>query len=46
MDVSGGMRLGGPSFRPVAQANTLGVVFTNVRAEITPEAGMYRYEYK
>ncbi|MBX3234849.1 MAG: polysaccharide biosynthesis tyrosine autokinase [Nitrospiraceae bacterium] len=29
-----------------AQANTLGVVLTNVRAEITPEAGMYRYEYK
>lgn len=29
-----------------AQANTLGVVLTNVRAEVTPEAGMYRYEYR
>ena len=29
-----------------AQANILGVVLTNVRAEVTPEAGMYRYEHR
>jgi polysaccharide biosynthesis transport protein len=29
-----------------AQARVLGVVLTNVRAEITPEYGYYRYEYR
>jgi capsular exopolysaccharide synthesis family protein len=29
-----------------AQAKVLGVVLTNVRAEITPEYGYYRYEYR
>jgi capsular exopolysaccharide synthesis family protein len=29
-----------------AQANVLGVVLTNVRSEITPEYGYYRYEYR
>ncbi|MGQ0812040.1 MAG: GumC family protein [Nitrospiraceae bacterium] len=29
-----------------AQANIMGVVLTNVRSEITPEAGIYRYEYR
>ncbi|HEV8539754.1 MAG TPA: polysaccharide biosynthesis tyrosine autokinase [Nitrospiraceae bacterium] len=29
-----------------AQAKVLGIVLTNVRAEITPEYGYYRYEYR
>ena len=29
-----------------AQAKVMGVVLTNVRAEITPEYGYYRYGYK
>ena len=29
-----------------AQAKVLGVVLTNVRSEITPEYGYYRYEYR
>ncbi|HZS94010.1 MAG TPA: polysaccharide biosynthesis tyrosine autokinase [Chloroflexota bacterium] len=29
-----------------AQANVLGVVLTNVRAEISADAGLYRYEYR
>ncbi len=29
-----------------AQAKVLGVVLTNVRAEITPEYGYYRYDYR
>jgi capsular exopolysaccharide synthesis family protein len=28
-----------------AQANVLGVVLTNVKSEVTPEYGLYRYEY-
>lgn len=29
-----------------AQANVLGVVLTNVKSEVTPEYGLYRYEYR
>ena len=29
-----------------AQANVLGVVLTNVKSEVTPDYGLYRYEYK
>ena len=29
-----------------AQANIMGVVLTNVKAEVTPEYGLYRYEYR
>ena len=29
-----------------AQAKVLGLVLTNVRAEVTPEYGYYRYEYR
>jgi polysaccharide biosynthesis transport protein len=29
-----------------AQANVLGVVLTNVKTEVTPEYGLYRYEYR
>jgi len=29
-----------------AQAKVLGVVLTNVRAEISPEYGYYRYDYR
>ncbi len=29
-----------------AQANVLGVVLTNVKSEVTPEFGLYRYEYR
>ncbi len=29
-----------------AQGKVLGTVLTNVRAEITPEYGYYRYEYR
>lgn len=29
-----------------AQANVLGVVLTNVKSEVTPEYGLYRYEHR
>lgn len=29
-----------------AQANVLGVVLTNVKSEVTPEYGLYQYEYR
>ncbi|GIW53984.1 MAG: hypothetical protein KatS3mg082_0388 [Nitrospiraceae bacterium] len=29
-----------------AQANVLGVVLTNVKAEISADAGLYRYAYR
>ncbi len=29
-----------------AKANVLGVVLTNVKSEVTPEYGIYRYEYR
>jgi capsular exopolysaccharide synthesis family protein len=29
-----------------AQANIMGVVLTNVKSEVTPEYGLYRYEYR
>jgi capsular exopolysaccharide synthesis family protein len=29
-----------------AQANVLGVVLTNVKSEVAPEYGLYRYEYR
>lgn len=29
-----------------AQANVLGVVLTNVKSEVTPEFGLYQYEYR
>ncbi len=29
-----------------AQANVLGIVLTNVKSEVTPDYGVYRYEYR
>jgi hypothetical protein len=29
-----------------AQANVMGIVLTNVKSEVTPDYGVYRYEYR
>jgi hypothetical protein len=29
-----------------AQANVTGIVLTNVKSEVTPDYGVYRYEYR
>jgi Mrp family chromosome partitioning ATPase len=29
-----------------AQANVMGIVLTNVKSEVAPDYGVYRYEYR